>query len=104
LEGLAIENVDTFYDRLEYFTAIWYNLWPFCIHSLWSFAIYFSHFGMFGPRKIWQPWPAFRSEGAEFMSDYWTQLSTSFPRANKQEIEKIVNYSEENQWFQWYPF
>jgi hypothetical protein len=43
---------------------------------------------MFGPRKIWQPWPAFRSEGAEFMSDYWTQLSTSFPRANKQEIEK----------------
>jgi hypothetical protein len=59
---------------------------------------------MFLPRKIWQPWPAFRSEGAEFMSDYWAQLSTSFPRANKQEIEKIVNYSEENQWFQWYPF
>jgi hypothetical protein len=24
------------------------------IHSWWSFSI-FSHFGMFGPRKIWQP-------------------------------------------------
>jgi hypothetical protein len=24
-------------------------------YSLWSFGI-FSHFGIFGPRKIWQPW------------------------------------------------
>jgi hypothetical protein len=45
LEGLGIENVVTFYDHLEYFTAIWHNLQPF---------------GMFGPRKIWQPCsPAF---------------------------------------------
>jgi hypothetical protein len=38
-----------FYDHLEYFTAIWYNLWPsgiVCSH----FAC-FSQFGMFGPRK-----------------------------------------------------
>jgi hypothetical protein len=43
-----------FYDHLEYFTAIWYNLWPFgvvCVH-----LVYFSRFDMFGPRKIWQPW------------------------------------------------
>jgi hypothetical protein len=26
-----MENVVIFYDHLEYFTAIWYNLWPFGI-------------------------------------------------------------------------
>jgi hypothetical protein len=36
-----------------YFTAIWYNLWPFGIAC--SYTVYFSSFGMFGPRKIWQP-------------------------------------------------
>jgi phosphotransferase system glucose/maltose/N-acetylglucosamine-specific IIC component len=29
LQGLGIENVVICYDHLEYFTAIWYNLWPF---------------------------------------------------------------------------
>jgi hypothetical protein len=49
-----MENVCIFYDHLEYFTAIWYILWTFgmiCGH-----LVYFSRFGMFGPRKIWQPW------------------------------------------------
>jgi hypothetical protein len=41
------------YDDLEYFSIIWYNLWPFGI-VCGPFA-HFSHFGMFGPRKIWQP-------------------------------------------------
>jgi hypothetical protein len=48
-----MENVVTFYDCLEYFMAIWYNLWQLgivCGHML-----YISQFGMFGPRKIWQP-------------------------------------------------
>jgi hypothetical protein len=49
-----MENVCKFYDRLEYFTAIWYNLWLFGI--VCGDLVYFSHFGMFGPRKIWQPW------------------------------------------------
>jgi hypothetical protein len=46
-------NVGIFYDHLEYFMAIWYNLWPFgtvCGHLL-----YFSQFGMFGPRKSSNP-------------------------------------------------
>jgi hypothetical protein len=49
-----MENVVIFYDHLEYFTPIWYNFWPFglvCGH-----LVYFLHFGMFGPRKIWRPW------------------------------------------------
>jgi hypothetical protein len=46
-------NVGIFYYHLEYFMAIWYNLWPFCI--VCSNLLYFSQFGMFGPRKIWQP-------------------------------------------------
>jgi hypothetical protein len=42
-----------FYDHLEYFTAIWYNLWLFGM--VCGDLEYFSHFGMLGPRKIWQP-------------------------------------------------
>jgi hypothetical protein len=48
------------YDHLEYFTAIWYILLPcgiICVH-----LVYYSRFGMFGPRKIWQPWRS-QSEG-----------------------------------------
>jgi hypothetical protein len=33
--GLGTENVGIFYDRVEYFTAMWYILWPFgivCAH------------------------------------------------------------------------
>jgi hypothetical protein len=53
LEGLRMKNVCIFYDHLEYSTAIWYNLGPFGI--LCGRLVYFPHFGMFGPRKIWQP-------------------------------------------------
>jgi hypothetical protein len=31
LEGLGTDNVGKFYDHSEYFTAIWYNSWPFGI-------------------------------------------------------------------------
>jgi hypothetical protein len=48
-------NVGIFYDHLKYFMAIWHNLWPFGIVS--GHLLYFSQFGMFGPRKIWQPCP-----------------------------------------------
>jgi hypothetical protein len=48
-----MENDGIFYDRLEYFTAIWYNVWPFCI--VCGHLLYFPHFDMFGPIKIWQP-------------------------------------------------
>jgi hypothetical protein len=32
---------------------IWYKLWPFGI--VCGHLVYFSHFGVFRPRKIWQP-------------------------------------------------
>jgi hypothetical protein len=40
------------------FGIIWYSLCPFGIiwYSLCPFGKHFSLFGMFGPRKIWQPW------------------------------------------------
>jgi hypothetical protein len=47
-------NLGVFYDHLEYFMAIWYTLWPFGI--VCGHLLYFSRFGMFGPRKVWQPW------------------------------------------------
>jgi hypothetical protein len=43
-----------FYDYLEYFTSIWYYLWPFGM--IFGHLVLFSQIGMFGPRKIWQPW------------------------------------------------
>jgi hypothetical protein len=46
LEGLAMEDVATFYGHLVYFTAIWYSLWPFDI---------FSPFWYFVPRKSGNP-------------------------------------------------
>jgi hypothetical protein len=48
-----MENIVIFIDRLEYFTAIWYNLWPLLI--VCGDWVFFYVFGMFGPRKIWQP-------------------------------------------------
>jgi hypothetical protein len=48
-----MENVCKFYDHLAYFTAIWYNLCTF--GTVGGHLVYISHFGMFGPRKIWQP-------------------------------------------------
>jgi hypothetical protein len=43
-----MENVVIFYDHLEYFTAIWYNILTFGI--VWDHLVYFLRFGMFGPR------------------------------------------------------
>jgi hypothetical protein len=48
-----MENVGIFYDHLEYIMAIWYNLLHFSM--LCGYLVYFSQFGMFGPRPIWQP-------------------------------------------------
>jgi hypothetical protein len=45
-----MENVGLF---LKYITAIWYNSWPFGI--VFGYLVLFFRFGMFGPRKIWQP-------------------------------------------------
>jgi hypothetical protein len=50
-----MKNVCIFYDHLEYNTGIWYNLWPF--GTVCGHLVYFSHFGMFGPRKSGNPGP-----------------------------------------------
>jgi hypothetical protein len=44
LEGLGIDNVGIFYDHLEYFTAVRYNLWQFGI--VCSYLVHFSRFGI----------------------------------------------------------
>jgi hypothetical protein len=48
-----MKNVCIFYDHLELFTAIWYNLWSF--GNVCRRLVYFSNFGMFGPRKSGNP-------------------------------------------------
>jgi hypothetical protein len=52
-------NVGIFYGHLENFVAIWYNLWP--IGIVCGHLLYFSQFGKFGPRKIWQPWSVLKN-------------------------------------------
>jgi hypothetical protein len=49
-----MEHVVIFNEHLENYTVFWYNLWSFGI--VCSHFVYFSRFGMFGPRKIWQHW------------------------------------------------
>jgi hypothetical protein len=52
-KGLKLENVDTFYGRLEYFMGIWDILRPFgtfCVH-----LVHFFRFWYHAARKIWQP-------------------------------------------------
>jgi hypothetical protein len=64
LEGLVMENVVISGDPLEYFTAVRYNLWPFGL--VCGNLVYFLHFGMLGPRKVWQPWAAAEEERINF--------------------------------------
>jgi hypothetical protein len=46
---------------LLYFMTIWNSFWSFGTYNLRPFGlvcghlVYFSRFGMFGTRKIWQP-------------------------------------------------
>jgi hypothetical protein len=52
---------------LIYFSDIWFNLRPFDIMFLhfgvvFGPLVYFSRFGIFGPRKLWQPWDGARSD------------------------------------------
>jgi hypothetical protein len=53
LDSLGMENLNKCYDHLQYFNAIWYILRPLDIVS--GHLLYFSRFGMFEPREIWQP-------------------------------------------------
>jgi hypothetical protein len=46
-----MENVDMFYGHLEYLQPFNMTVW----YVLRSIGIYYSRFGMFGARKIWQP-------------------------------------------------
>jgi hypothetical protein len=70
LEGLGIENVvihillpfGIFYGHFVYFTAFW--------SSFWSFGIFFS-FGMFGPRKIWQPRTRICTQGRRLRNNWF---------------------------------
>jgi hypothetical protein len=50
-----MKTAGIFYGHLEYFTVIWYILWPFGnVVVIWYT---FTRFGIsIVSRKIWQPW------------------------------------------------
>jgi hypothetical protein len=49
-------NVGTFDDHLEYFMAIWYNLWPFGI--VFGHLVYFPNLACLDHEKSGNPSPA----------------------------------------------
>jgi hypothetical protein len=53
LEGLAIEDVGIFYERLIHFMVFCYILWTFGVVR--KYLVYFFQFWYFVRRKIWQP-------------------------------------------------
>jgi hypothetical protein len=53
LEGPRLENVDTFYGHLEYFTDIWDILGPF--GTFCDNLVHFFQFWYVVSRKLWQP-------------------------------------------------
>jgi hypothetical protein len=54
LEGFRWENVEIFYDHLEYFTAIWgYFMTIWCL--LCSFGTFFPGFGIMNQKKSGNP-------------------------------------------------
>jgi hypothetical protein len=74
---------------LEYFTAIWYNLWPFGI--VCSHLVYFSRFGMLGPRKIWQPCLAAADPRKFDFPSNETQIELDGPSDEIQTLERFGN-------------
>jgi hypothetical protein len=75
-----MKNVCIYYDRLEYLTAIWYKLWPSGI--VYGHLVYFSHFGIFGARKIWQPRLQEADLPACLRKPYLASLSKIYDRRN----------------------
>jgi hypothetical protein len=59
-------------ENVYIFMIIWNILWPFGIFNLWQFGIvsvhlvYFSQFGMFGPKKSGNPGSYAYAYGASF--------------------------------------
>jgi hypothetical protein len=49
-----MEDVVLVYGHVVYFTAIWYNFWPF--RMFYGYLGYFFRFWYVVLRKIWQPW------------------------------------------------
>jgi hypothetical protein len=48
-----MENIFIFYDHLNYFMPIWYNLWQ--LGTVGGHLVYFSHFGMLDQEKSGNP-------------------------------------------------
>jgi hypothetical protein len=85
LEGLGIENFVTFYDHLEYVTAIWYNFTAFW-YSLGSFGT-FSILVHLDQRQIWQPCSAAEKQ---LYIEMCFGINCSLP--NGMELSPKINY------------
>jgi hypothetical protein len=57
--------------------AIWYKLWQ--LGTVCGHLVYFSHFGMFWPTKIWQPWGGAPVKVARKVASAERELAPRFP-------------------------
>jgi hypothetical protein len=80
---------------LVYCVTIWNTLWPFgIIYGRFGIVcgrwLYFSRFGMFGPRKIWQPGMWSLITGT-FMGRHWRHFMSTLPtRTKSQKVLKSL--------------
>jgi hypothetical protein len=88
-----------FYGNLVYFMAIWYILWQFGIFygNLVYFVVYFSPFGMFEPRKIWQPCrqSLFRNESFFFAEKFRSEKSQSATDLTQETVSERVTHKRD---------
>jgi hypothetical protein len=75
LEGLRIENVGIFYGHWQYFTAIWYILWP--LGNVVVILYSYPSFWYIVFRKIWQP---YRGTGTKQNENYSEQKTHFLPQ------------------------
>jgi hypothetical protein len=66
LDGLGMENVVIFNGHLEYFTAFWFNLWPFGI--VCGHFVYYSPFWYVWTKKSGNP-------GMQIYVPWWSSKS-----------------------------
>jgi hypothetical protein len=74
---------------LVYFMTIWNILWPFGIEC--GHLVYFSSFGMFDPRKIWQTWPLYLYVGTYNYTNLFTAsfLGCKYSLTARQKVQDV---------------
>jgi hypothetical protein len=93
---LGMEYIGVSCSHLIHFTVIWYILWPFDIHILWSFGVfcgnklYISSFWYIDRIKIWQPCSSGGGQTFDPQIEWNDPFIPSINLANKPLTENLI--------------